>query len=229
MAKKACSQEGCGLDAKARGMCKRHYDKWRSGVGPLTAKGRADKGPCAVEECPKRAYRKGWCYAHYMKDWRNGTPTPEHRPRWMDIRGQRFGTLTVTGIRVGRFWVCQCDCGETVERDAGNLRINGDRNRCGTPGKHYYTDDPGYGAAHDRVRRIHGSASQHPCIDCNEPAYHWSYDHLDADELMYEYESGKFIAYSAKPEHYQPRCVPCHKRYDLDRIDSATEVVAANG
>ena len=30
------------------------------------------------------------------------------------------------------------------------------------------------------------------------------------------------IAYSNNPEHYEPRCVPCHKRFDLGRVDSAT-------
>lgn len=31
---------------------------------------------CPVDGCSKDAYRKGFCYAHYMKDWRYGTPTP---------------------------------------------------------------------------------------------------------------------------------------------------------
>ena len=32
------------------------------------------------------------------------------------------------------------------------------------------------------------------------------------------------FAYSLKIEHYEPRCVPCHKRMDLDRIKSIRSV-----
>lgn len=176
---------------------------------------------CTVNGCDKPTRSKGLCYGHYMKQWRYGTPTPEHAPRRMNLIGKRFGTLTVTEPLDWRFWICECDCGETARRDAGNLRRWGDRNTCGTPGKHYYSEEPGYSAAHSRVRRIHGSASLHSCSDCGEPAYHWSYDHMDADEMYHEYKPGTFAAYSAKPEHYSARCVPCHKRYDLDRNDSA--------
>lgn len=221
MNKKACTVNGCDLEARARGMCSRHYNSWRYRTGPTTERGRADKGPCGVSDCTKGAYRKGYCYAHYMKDYRYGTPTPQHAPKWIDLRGQRFGTLTVTDVRDGRFWVCRCDCGDTALRDSGNLRRWGEANTCGTPGKHYRSDEPGYVASHDRVRRIHGPASMHVCADCGAPADHWSYDHMDADEMYHEYKEGMFAAYSAKPEHYSPRCVPCHKRYDLDRGDSA--------
>lgn len=78
----------------------------------------------------------------------------------------------------------------------------------------------GYSAAHGRVRRARGSARSHACDDCGQQAHHWSYNHLDPDELLYEYSPGKFAAYSTSMEFYQPRCVPCHKRFDLDRETS---------
>ena len=178
-----------------------------------------DAQMCPVEDCPKASYRKGYCYAHYMKVWRYGTPTPTFPPRWHDVRGARFGTLLVTNERIGRTWVCKCDCGETVRRDVGNLRRIGDASTCGIPLRHY---DPnsGYGAAHDRVKRMHGAASSHVCADCSSPAYHWSYDHRDPDERYYEYAPGKYAAYSHNPSRYAPRCVPCHKVYDLARLDA---------
>lgn len=201
------------------GMCRPHYRKLRKYGDPeyvKPAKVKVDK-PCPVSGCPKSIYRKGHCYGHYMKAWRYGTPTPTFEPKWHDVEGERFGALTVTGERDGRFWVCKCDCGETVNRDVGNLRRTGDASTCGIPLRHH-NPDSGYGAAHDRVKRMHGSASEHPCTDCDGPAYHWSYDHLDHDERLYEYAPGKHAAYSHNPAHYAPRCVPCHKRYDLDRV-----------
>lgn len=66
-------------------------------------------------------------------------------------------------------------------------------------------------AAHMRVRAERGPASDHQCIDCAGQAAHWSYDHQDPNEQLSE----KHGPYSAKTEHYHPRCVPCHKRFDL--------------
>lgn len=175
---------------------------------------------CPVDGCPKEVLRKGYCYAHYMKQWRYGTPTPTFPPRWKDLAGMRFGTLTPVERTSRGEWMCVCDCGEEVTRRSGTLNKHGDGNTCGRSGRHYYTDTPGYAAAHGRVRFIHGAASSHACRDCGQSAYHWSYDHEDPDELYFEYKPGKFAAYSADPARYVPRCVPCHKRYDLDRRDA---------
>lgn len=224
-----CTAQGCtDLIGRhgAKGFCPYHYRRYAKYGNPLHETPKPNQGKCAVDDCTKDAYRKEYCYAHYMKAWRYGTPTPQHEPAWTDLRGQRFGTLTVTEHRDGRFWVCACDCGEYARRTTNALTQYGDASTCATPGKHYYSAEPGYTAAHDRVKRLHGSASEHRCIQCDSQAYHWSYDHMDPDELEYEYAPGKLIAYSAKVEHYHPRCVPCHKRYDLDRIDSAMRIVA---
>lgn len=51
---------------------------------------------------------------------------------------------------------------------------------------------------------------------CGDQARHWAYDHADPDEI----HRPDGIAYSGKPEHYVPLCVPCHKRADLGRTDS---------
>ena len=76
-------------------------------------------------------------------------------------------------------------------------------------------DDCGYGGAHDRVTRMWGApASAWSCADCGGPAAHWSYDHADPDEKSAEVNDC-VLPYSLKPSHYQPRCVPCHKRFDL--------------
>lgn len=170
---------------------------------------------CPVEGCTKDVKRGNYCYAHYMKNWRYGTPTPDHAPRWEDLSGQRFGALLVTTDRDGQRWVCQCDCGRTATRRTGDLKRYGDSNTCGTEGAHYRTSSPVYTASHYRVRKQRGDATDYTCVDCDVRASHWSYDHEDPDEMQ-GIVGGYLVAYSPNPKHYSPRCVPCHKRFDLD-------------
>lgn len=73
---------------------------------------------------------------------------------------------------------------------------------------------PTYYTAHERVRTLRGSASEHHCVDCAGPALEWAYDHADPAELSQEIH-GRKLTYSADPYHYQPRCHPCHVRFDL--------------
>lgn len=178
------------------------------------------EGTCSVTDCSAPIKRRGYCYGHYMKNWRYGTPTPQHTPGWVDIRGRRFGTLVVTERRGSR-WLCKCDCGRERLCPAGDLNRAGQTSTCGHRPTHHRTDTAGYTAAHQRVRQDRGLVQLHDCVNCGRPARHWSYDHDDPDELYADVRSANLAAYSLKPEHYSPRCVPCHKRYDLDRLDAA--------
>lgn len=170
---------------------------------------------CSVEACSKPIKRSKYCYGHYMKNWRYGTPEPFWPDRWVDEIGNRYGTLVVC-VREGSKWLCKCDCGETRLASAGELHRTGERNTCGTPGKHL-SDDVGYNGAHARIVSMHGTAKNHNCFDCGEPALHWSYNHSDPDEKVAVGLSANPVAYSTDPAHYSARCVPCHKAYDLGR------------
>lgn len=174
---------------------------------------------CSVVQCDKPIKRAGFCYGHYMKNWRYGTPTPDFSPTYVDITGERYGLLTVVERR-GSKWLCVCDCGSTRTVNAGELNRTGDRNSCGNR-DHRWTSDAGYGAAHRRVMTKRGKASAHRCIDCGGRAYHWSYNHRDPNELHDETMSDRAVAYSLDWSYYEPRCVPCHKAFDLGRLDAA--------
>lgn len=221
-----CTVENCDRKASARGYCHLHYGRWRKHGdplkgGPIPAPPVVPGSMCAVDGCAKEAHRTTYCYSHYMKNWRYGTPTPEHPPWRKDIRGARYGTLVVQEWAGGGRWTCRCDCGEEVTRAAGSLNREGRSNTCGIPGKHLQPFVT-YSGAHERVRHARGSASEHLCISCNERAHHWSYRHDDPNELLDETLTSKPVAYSVDPSHYDPRCVPCHKRFDLDRKDAAS-------
>ena len=70
-----------------------------------------------------------------------------------------------------------------------------------------------YGSAHQRVSRRKGKASDHLCIDCGLKASQWSYNHSCPKELH-----SQLGPYSPDWEQYDPRCVPCHKKFDLSRL-----------
>lgn len=74
----------------------------------------------------------------------------------------------------------------------------------------------GYDSSHQRVGRRLGPASTRACQHCGKPARHWAYDHADPDEVT----DPRGISYSTDPAHYLPLCARCHKRFDLDHIQS---------
>lgn len=77
-------------------------------------------------------------------------------------------------------------------------------------------DSVTYAGMHIRLRTLRGSASKRKCVDCGKSAAQWSYT-LNAGERERTGPEGK---YSVSVDDYEPRCVPCHKRYDLARTPS---------
>jgi hypothetical protein len=180
-------------------------------------------GMCSVDGCEKPVKRPttGFCYSHYMKNWRYGTPTPAHASRASDIVGKRYGELTVLKHLGHGKWLCSCDCGETTTTRAGELN-RGSAKTCGNRTAHYRQETVEYTAAHDRIRTDLGSVRNHACSECGAPARHWSYNHDDPHELESRSTQTLGVRYSLNPSHYSPRCVPCHKRFDLDRIGATS-------
>ncbi len=80
-------------------------------------------------------------------------------------------------------------------------------------------DGAGYEAAHDRIRKDRGIARELGCISCGAPAAHWALNHERARGRVRVNSDGQYsgLPYSLEPSDYDPRCVGCHKRYDLDR------------
>lgn len=170
---------------------------------------------CDVAGCDKPLKRKGYCYGHYMKAWRYGDPLHVPPQKYVDIAGRRYGGLTVSR-RVDHRWLCVCDCGNESLVTYFNL-TRGNSTTCGLPGGCLFRmDHVSYGAAHARVRTLKGRAAENDCVDCGDRAAHWSYDHKDADEVIGRAgQHGSGLRYSLDPERYEPRCVPCHKAFDM--------------
>ena len=150
-----------------------------------------------------------------------------------DIMGARYGLLTVVAEAERycppsggsyRRWECECDCGTTTVVRQSDLRA-GQQVSCGCR-KREFADVIRYRSAHQRVDRVRGLASNHPCVDCGATAREWSYRHDDPNELYETRErDGRVVAYSLNPDAYEPRCRSCHgkfdKRYDVMDRDPA--------
>lgn len=174
-----------------------------------------DNLTCILDDCTTPRYqRHQYCGSHYMKWYRHGDPHYKAKYAFKDLAGKRFGLLTAME-RVGNKWRCECDCGEATMSTVGDLN-RGSKQSCGIKQRHPRHDIE-YGAAHDRVRARQGNVKDSPCIDCGNPASHWSYDHQDPRELVSRAPGTAGIPYSTNPAHYDPRCVSCHKRFDLGR------------
>lgn len=166
---------------------------------------------CIVEECIKlsRASGGAYCEMHYYRLRRNGT-TDQLRP-W----SRREGTCKVDDCESpvdATQGMCQMHATRVV-RHGDPLAVTHPKDRNiprGEEHDRWTGSDATYKAVHLRVKAAHGPASSHLCADCGGKAEQWSYDHSDPDERISE--DGR--AYSLSTDHYFPRCVSCHKRYD---------------
>jgi hypothetical protein len=176
---------------------------------------------CSVDGCPKpESQKRGLCGSHYMRQYRYGSATFQPPRQHVDLKGQRFGALTAREFvpsTPGRttMWLCDCDCGRTTHVRPGDLN-RGSIRSCNAR-EHHLEDTAEYGAAHDRIARTRGLARDHTCVDCGRRAAQWSYDHTDPNERLSTTIEGA-PPFSLDAGHYQPRCVPCHKTFDLDHL-----------
>jgi hypothetical protein len=78
-----------------------------------------------------------------------------------------------------------------------------------------------YTAAHKRVARHRGFASEHLCVGCGKQAEEWSYrggSGFEQTGLRPQRKNGQTIylnsVWSSYIGDYDPRCIECHKEYD---------------
>lgn len=164
---------------------------------------------CNIEGCETPATRtqSTLCEKHYYRIRRNGTPHSR-------AKRARRGTCIIDGceqLDSGPNGLCQKHfCRK--KRNGDPLTLRGPSILWGEDNPTWRGNEIKHRAAHERVKARRGKASQYACVDCGVPARHWSYDHLDPNEIHSD------RPYSPDPAHYEPRCVPCHKRFDLDFI-----------
>ena len=163
---------------------------------------------CSITDCDRPHYGRGFCRNHHNRLIRHGDP----------LGGKHYNPgapCSIEGCEKparARGW-----CIAHWERWSNNgdplITLIGGAALPGSQNIKWQGEEIGYTAAHDRVRKARGPARNHKCTDCGKQAHNWSYDHLDPDERIQPGDP-KQMPYSAKVEHYQPRCLSCHWKLD---------------
>jgi hypothetical protein len=145
------------------------------------------------------------------KGWIAGEPRPyrrghaPHAPR----KPAPKEPCSVPGCADDRYYsdgLCQMHHWRSLRRGDVNYEYRGESHPA------WQGDQISYRTAHNRVVTQRGPARTHACIDCGEPAEHWSYDGMDSNE---QFDPAHGCPYSADVTHYVPRCARCHMRVDI--------------
>lgn len=152
---------------------------------------------CSAAGCDKRHFCRGFCTSHYQAAKRQGAFT--ERVCSIDECDAPFYAKDL--------------CYFHYIRDLHGVARDRPRGNVGGSWHWAWKEEPGYLAAHQRIQRARGKASEHTCVDCGGNAAHWSYDRTGVKELV-GVEKGKPITYSLDPWSYSPRCHSCHLIYD---------------
>lgn len=208
---RACTVEGCERPLRARGYCATHWARWRKYGSPdLPNRPRFEQ--CTIDGCHNRSRSTAnpHCEKHYYRLRRNGTlDDPEVITGTCIANGcEKAATSGGKLFGLGAMGYCRKHFLRLRNRGDVNFEFKGERS-------HFWTGDAATASAvHQRVRAARGSASSWCCTDCARPAEHWSYDHTDQEE-RFDAEKGP---YSLDIDRYFPRCVRCHKRFDMDYL-----------
>lgn len=159
---------------------------------------------CTVSGCARSARTHCYCDLHYLRWRRTGSTELLQRQRLRK-------SCTVEDCDNDRRSNGLCSKHLQRLRKHGHLALR--ETVTGSDHHSWKGDDVKYRAVHKRL----GPASNHPCIDCGNVAAQWSYDHSDIHEKL---EPQKGLPYSTDPSYYQPRCAPCHKTFDTQRLAS---------
>lgn len=215
MGKHKCTVDGCDRYGPYKLYCTMHYQRVKAYGSPGDAAPERVRGAplteeCSVEECTLTVRSRGsdYCEKHYFRTRRNGT-TATVRAGIPDRECIAPGCKNLAFHTDGHCRNCRLRYvrnGNYLDHTVGNLAHN------------WLDDDRAtYEAVHQRVKYQRGSASKYECVSCGRQARHWAYDHKDESERIGE-KGGYSLPFSVNVKHYQPMCVPCHKRLDLGEI-----------
>lgn len=112
-----CSVSGCGHTALARGLCNKHYLRWRHHGDVMRGEHKRDT-VCSVAGCDRPTDARGWCAAHYLRWKRTGDVRPDVPLRQLGM--PRSPTCTVDGCSRASYATDLCRKHYDRNRQAGD-------------------------------------------------------------------------------------------------------------
>lgn len=108
-----CKIDGCADDVRGKGMCSKHYMRYRRGqtdedgnaLRELARQGGGRKGSCSIPDCPTSTVARGFCSKHYQR-WTHGrmdlkgNPLPEAEWRSYYRSGRKKQTKTYSCCKI---------------------------------------------------------------------------------------------------------------------------------
>lgn len=104
---KTCTMPDCDTKVSARGLCNRHYSRWRRHGDPNTFLPFRHDG-CSVDGCDGQHYGNGYCLKHHKRWRRYGDPTvkrpkkPAEERFWVKV--DKAGPIPAQGRVTGACW-----------------------------------------------------------------------------------------------------------------------------
>lgn len=118
MVDRTCSVDGCENSHVAKGLCDRHYRRWRNHGDPLAGRN-FGLTSCSVEGCARSHYGRGWCRVHYNRWRQTGDPSGGGPLRIFGDDDARFRS------KVDRAETCWLWTGALNNSGYGTIKING--------------------------------------------------------------------------------------------------------
>lgn len=183
--------------------------------------------PCEFPECSHEVASVGLCSGHYAQKRRGKdlTPIKPSKRTLVDITGLKVEELTVLSLKEytfhgSRVWLCQCNCGNTVEVTGSQLlRQDGKHTKsCGCSKNKRNKDHPRW-TGHGDISGATWSAYKASARGRN---YVFQLSIEDAWELFLKQD--RKCALSGLPISFEVR----HRSASLDRIDSSVGYVLSN-
>lgn len=173
---------------------------------------------CDVEECDLKVFGRIWCEKHYYRWLNHGDVTTIKRVYKYDDDATCAAVDCDRKIHAKEL----CTAHYYRQKRSGVTAI-----RKPVQSFTWHGDEPDYAALHARLRAELGPAKDYQCIDCEKPAYQWSYIGGDPDEVLEPQFIGKRgpRRFSRNSEFYRPRCTKCHSAFDRAQRQERT----ANG
>lgn len=205
-----CTIDGCEKAYLARGYCGAHWALWKKYGKPERLPTPPILDECAAMGCqvPPRSTYAQYCENHYYRLRRTGSLDDPRYIKGTTCMAEGCESEALVSVdqsdRSKGGW-CRMHFLRLKTRGDLNFEFKGENNN------NWTGDEATTGAVHQRIRTMRGKATSWSCTDCARPAAHWSYDRTDPDQ-KHDPEKGP---YSIDIDRYFPRCVSCHKNFDM--------------